>query len=246
MIVFISPAKGFNEKNIKAESLPEFIDESQLLIDYLKTLSVLEISKIMKINEKLSLLNKERFEKFKFDMLGGPALLLYSGIQYKNIAAKDFNEEDLSFANEHLRIVSALYGLLKPMDSIYPYRLEMSRKLPSEDFPNLYNFWGDKIFNSIKRDSDNVIVNLASDEYSKAIKNYVTDEKYISCFFKVLKNKELKLESSSSKKARGLMVNYIVKNKILDPEDLKKFNQAGFVFSEEYSTENEFIFISNK
>ncbi|MEG0249522.1 MAG: peroxide stress protein YaaA [Peptostreptococcus sp.] len=243
MIIFISPAKGFNKTEIDPESIPEFIDKSKLLIDYLKTLDTSEISAIMKINEKLSKVNKERFESFKLDRSGSPALLAYSGVQYKNISLEDFDEDDLNFANKHLRILSGLYGLLRPMDSIYPYRLDISTKLTSEIFSNLYRYWDNKIFNSIKKDSKDVIINLASEEYSKAVKKYITDEKYISCTFKVLKNNKLKLESNSSKKARGLMVRYIIKNKITYPKDIKNFTEDGFAFSKELSSDNEFVFI---
>lgn len=243
MIVFISPAKGFNETNIEAQSIPEFLDDAKIIMNYLKTLNSTEISKTMKINEKLSLLNKKRFENFHFDKFGSPALLAYSGMQYKSISPEDFDDADMNFANTHLRIISALYGILKPMDSIYPYRLDISTKLSSDKIPNLYKYWNNKIFNSLKKDSQGVIVNLASEEYSKSVKKYITDEKYISCTFKVFKNDKLKIESSSSKKARGLMLRYIIKNRIENTEELKNFKDNDFIFSKELSTDDEFIFI---
>ena len=246
MIVFISPAKGFNETEVKPASLPVLIDKSKIIMDELKKFSEEDIKKSMKVNDKIAALNKERFSDFKFDKNGIPAIYTYSGIQYKNIDAQSFTEEDIEFAEEHLRILSGLYGVLKPMDSIYPYRLDLLTKISVEGTKNLYEFWKDDIYRELSKNEDEIIVNLASDEYSKSVKKYADKEKYISCTFKVDKGGKLKVESTASKTARGKMVNYIIKNRINEPELLKEFKEDGYVFREDLSSEYEYVFVVKK
>ena len=245
MIIFISPAKGFSSVDRKPVSTPVFIDEAKTIMNTLSSLSTEDISNAMKVKDNIAQLNKERFSDFKFDSDGQPALLTYDGMQYKNIKAFEFSDEDIDFAMKHLRILSALYGVLKPLDSIYPYRLDFLTKLKVGDFNNMYNFWNDKIYSELSTDSDGVIVNLASDEYSKAVKKYLEDEKYITCTFKVNKNGTYKVQSTASKKARGMMVNYIIKNKITDFRKLVDFSEDGYTYSFELSSEDEFIFVKD-
>lgn len=246
MIVFISPAKGFNETDIKANSIPSLIDKSKIIMNELKSLSEDDIKKSMKVNDKIAELNVRRFSNFRFDSEGIPAIFGYSGIQYKNIDAASFSEDDINFLEKHFRILSGLYGVLKPMDSIYPYRLDLLTKISVEGSKNLYEFWNSSIYEKLSEESPSVIVNLASDEYSKAVKKYAENQKYVSCTFKVDKSGKLKVESTASKIARGKMVRFIVENRIDDPEQLKTFNLDGYIFREDLSSDDEFVFVIKK
>ncbi len=249
MIVFISPAKGFfNRENFSSsdnfdfiDSLitrPRYIKKTRTIINRLKKLSIEDISSLMKINYDLSKLNFDRIKDFDFSDNGLPALFAYSGIQYKNIDANSLDVKSLEYASKHLRIMSGLYGVLRPFDSIFPYRLELLTRLKIDDYKNLYEFWGDTYFESLKSDCSGVIVNLASDEYSKAVKKYLPKEIiYISCSFKSIKNGQLKSFSTSSKIARGKMTRFILENRIENYKDLKKFGGKEYHFSKEHSNE---------
>lgn len=242
MIVFISPAKGFNNIESTGNELPIFYKDTKKIISRLKRLNQTEISNLMKVNKEISKLNYNRYKSFKIDTNGMPAILAYDGLQYKNMMPSTFSIQELNFSNEHIRILSGLYGILKPLDSIYPYRLEMQTKLDVKNYNNLYEFWGDKLYKELEKDSSGVIINLSSDEYSKCIKKYVSDNvKFISCSFKVNKNGKMIVHSTSSKTARGQMVNFIVKNNIDDYEKLKEFNEDGYKFVEEVATEKSNI-----
>lgn len=254
MITFISPAKGFNETSPSPKQMPIQIEKSKIIINSLKDMDLEELSKIMKIKESLASLNVERFKDFKFDENGLFALFAYSGIQYKNIDPTSLSKDDLDYLDKHLRIISGLYGCLRPSDSIYPYRLEMLTKLPLKcnriSYKNLYAFWADSIYKNLEENSDGVIVNLASNEYSKAIKKHLKkDIIFVTCTFKVMKKGKLKVESTASKSARGKMLRYIAKNKISDYRELMNFTEDGYVFRKELSkieeNEVELIFTKN-
>ncbi|HDN2472149.1 TPA: peroxide stress protein YaaA [Clostridioides difficile CD196] len=245
MIIMLSPAK--NMKNIEVFdrdlSLPCFIDNTKEIVENIKTFAIEDFKNKMKINEKLAVLNKNRFESIKFDRLGKPAILTYDGIQYKNIEAENFTRKDEEFANSCIRIISGLYGVVKPYDSIYEYRLEMQTKLRVGEFKNLYEYWGNRIYKELIKEKT-AIVNLSSNEYSKSIEKFIKDsDTYITCTFKVNKNGILKVESTQAKKARGMMTKYIVKNRIRDIEELKKFNLEGYKYKENLSNNSEYIFV---
>lgn len=254
MITFISPAKGFKDSNIKAKSKPNLISFSMQIMDELRKLSTIQISTLMKINENIASINKERFDNFDFSKDNLPAIYAYDGLQYKYMSLDDFDAKDINFAQKHLRIISGLYGCLRPLDAISPYRLEMMTKLQIKESKNLYDFWSDKIFEQIQADlgSPKYIVNLASDEYSKIVKKYAqsSDLKFISCTFKVDKSGKLKTESTASKMARGKMVNFIIKNRIKSYKKLKDFNEDGYEFRPDLSCEKgniiEYIFVKSK
>ncbi|MBY2478482.1 peroxide stress protein YaaA [Clostridioides difficile] len=245
MIIMLSPAK--NMKHIDAFdrdlSLPCFIDNTKEIVENIKAFSIEDFKNRMKINEKLAILNKNRFENIKFDTLGSPAILTYDGIQYKNIEADSFTKQDEEFADNCIRIISGLYGVIKPYDSIYEYRLEMQTKLQVREFKNLYEYWGNSIYEQLIKEK-RAIVNLTSNEYSKSIEKFIKDsDTYITCTFKVSKNGKLKVESTQAKKARGMMVKYIVKNRVKDTEELKKFNLGGYEYQENLSDNGEYIFV---
>lgn len=167
------------------------------------------------------------------------AFYMYDGMCYKNIKREEFDECDLEYIKEHLIIISALYGVLKPFDLINPYRLDFLMKTK---MGNLYKFWEDEIAKEVLKD-ENLIINLASDEFSKVIKKYITDEKFLDFEFFENTDGKLKKHSTISKKARGMMLNFMTKNKIENIEEIKQFNKEGYKFSEEMSFENKFVFI---
>lgn len=249
MLVFISPAKTMKINKMEAVECekPLFEPYNRKVLDVLQELSVSNIQSIMKVNEKIATKTYENHNNIQFDAAGSPALYTYDGIQYKAMATELFTNDDMIYANDHVRILSGLYGILKPNTSIYPYRLEMQLKLPIEKAKNLYEFWQEPIIEYLlnAESRHQVYVNLASLEYSKVIADFMKHEEvdFLTCTFKVKKGDKLKVESTASKKARGLMVQYIVKNRIEEKEELRKFNLDGFAYCNETSSEQEYIFI---
>ncbi|WAW14429.1 peroxide stress protein YaaA [Peptostreptococcus equinus] len=262
MITFISPAKGFNNTKIKAKSKPQMLDYSKEIMKNLKKLSSEDISTLMKVNDEIAILNKERFDSFNFEHDSLPAIYAYNGLQYKNINIDDFDNKDIDFITKHLRILSGLYGYLRPMDCISPYRLEMMTKLSLHGYKNLYEFWSDSIFKCFLKDlnKDNTLLNLSSDEYSKTIIKHIKTYnkkidntkqiKFVTCTFKVEKSGKLKTESTASKIARGKMLCFITKNRINKFTKLKDFTEDNFKFRQDLSTEKdnfiEYIFVKTK
>lgn len=253
MIVFISPAKGFNEdlkEKYKDLSLskPVFESKKNTIIENIKKLSVSDISKLMKIKENLALLNFNKFSNFDSEKFNIPAILFYSGQQYKSLDPHSLNNNSLEYLKNNVIILSGLYGIVRAFDMIYPYRLEMQTKIKIDEYKNLYDYWGSNIYNYLKENSNKVIVNLASTEYSNSVKKYVEDDiKYVTCTFKVLKGTQLKVQSTASKKARGLMLRYLAENNINDYRKIKDFNLDGYSYSKENSSEEgnllEYVFI---
>jgi cytoplasmic iron level regulating protein YaaA (DUF328/UPF0246 family) len=245
MKVIISPSKTMVEcvKCDRTLSLPTNVKETKEIMNRLKGLSEEDIRQLMKINDRLAKLNKNRYESLKFDTSGNPAILSYDGLQYKNMQINKFTEDEITFLDNHIRIISGLYGVLRPLNSIYPYRLEMQSKLRIGDATCLYDFWNSIIYKTLEKETD-TIVNLASNEYSKIIKPFIhKDMNFITCVFKVKKADKLKVESTASKIARGQMIYYIIKNKIVRAKDIKVFNQDGYSFMEELSTKEEYVFV---
>ena len=245
MLVILSPAKTMKSKlEFKQQlGIPTFLKNTKEIVTILNSLSIEELKEKMKINDKIAKLNMLRYKELKFDDRGMPALLAYDGLQYKSMKAENFDKNDMDFACKHIRILSAMYGVLKPLDSIYEYRLEMQAKIQLENAPNLYKYWDDKIYKEVTKESM-LIINLASNEYSKTIEKFLDHNiRYITCSFKVNKGGKLKVESTQAKMARGRMVNYIVKNRIEDATKLKEFDLDGYVYSEELSNENEYVFV---
>ena len=244
MKIIISPAKNmisdftFNH----ALSKPKFIDKANLILNTLQKLDKIELKKIWNCNDKkIKELNKN-FLKADLSKNLTPAILTYDGLVYKNINPKTFNDLDLTYLNENLRIISGFYGVLSPFDGIIKYRLEMQSKLKINNFNNLYDFWGDLIYKEII-DSSHTIINLASKEYSKCIEPYLDkDDKFITISFLEKINNKYVVKNTYSKIARGLMVNYLVKNKITNINDIKNFNLKGYRFNDELSTSSLFVF----
>ena len=251
MKILLSPAKKLDftiENSSLNNTNISFPKESTLVMDKLSSYSALELSKLMKLSTNLSILNKERNDKWSYpfnDERAKQALFAFKGEVYQNMRVEEFSNVDLDFANKSIRILSGLYGILNPSDLILPYRLEMGTKLEVAETKNLYNFWQDilteYLIKEIKKDS--FIINLASDEYFKVIDSKRINIPIITPIFKDTKNGKVKVISFFAKRARGEMCNYIVKNRISSVSQIKEFNRNGYVFSEEDSTETRLVFI---
>ncbi len=244
MLVIISPSKtlDFNDNNFSTQlncAVPKYEKESLELVKELKKLSPQQISKLMDISEKLSALNFDRFNNFS-EQKSKPALCAYKGDVYQGFELEKYDSKDFEFANSHLRIISGLYGILKPLDLIKPYRLEMSINLPNSKGKNLYDFWQDKITEHLNNENQELIVNLASNEYSSVIKRSKLNKKVIDVVFKEMHKGVLKIIGIQAKKARGMMANFIIQNKITNIKDLKKFSP--YKFNESLSSEEEYVF----
>ena len=235
MKIIISPAKKLaNDNFINTGTSNQFLEETNYLIKELKTYSVIDIKILMKLSYKLAQLNWQRFQDWNSDGIG-QALFMFKGDVYKGLKAETLTESELDFTQDNLRILSGLYGLLKPKDLIYPYRLEMGTKLKTKSGNNLYKFWENSLHKALLLELENgeEIINLASEEYSKALQISKFNNPVITPVFKDFKNGKLKVISFFAKKARGEMVNFIIKNKINKSENLKSFSNLGYQFSEE-------------
>ena len=221
----------------------------QELVKGLKKLSANDLQELMGVSQKLARLNFERFQQFKYpfgEEEVKPALLVFKGEVFVGINAASFSKDDLYFAQEHLRILSGLYGLLRPLDNIFPYRLEMGTRWQTDKFKHLYDFWGDKINaviqQSLDKQGDNILINLASNEYFKAVKANKLNARIITPQFKDFKNGQYKMISFFAKKARGLMTNFIIRNRISNPDELKLFDMEGYRFNDPLSEGDNWVF----
>ena len=248
MISIISPAK--NMRNLKVDNIKPkmygesrfFTNETKEIINELKKLTPWDIQSIMKVNEKIAFQSYAYFQDFNFDEEGVCGILAYDGLVFKNIKAEEFTSEDFDFANNHVRILDAFYGIVNPLDGVLPYRLEMQYKININD-KNLYKFWGDKLYKKLYSE-DKVIINLASEEYAKAVRGFLDkDDIFIDIDFKIHKDGKLKTMATYAKMARGQMIKYIIENKINNPEDLKDFTFNGYKFDHNLSTNKKYVFI---
>ena len=249
MLVVLSPAKKLNENHPVKENatVPQFVDEAEKLINNLKKYSPKKLSKLMGLSDNLSELNVERYQEWQKEhneKNAKTAGLLFDGEVYSGLAADKFTKAQLSYAQNNLRILSGLYGLLKPLDLVHPYRLEMGTKLKIGRKNNLYEFWGDKIAETLNDEmtDDELFINLASSEYFKAVNQKVLKVPMITPVFKDFKNGQYKTIMTFAKKARGLMVRYIIDNSIKDLDGIKTFNTEGYAFDTNMSTETELVF----
>ena len=252
MIIIISPAKTLDlEKHYDnlPMSKPRFLDKSKEIMEVLARHDVSGLEKLMKISTKLAKLNKERNENWSTSIENSKqALLAFKGEVYRGMDVGSLSDPELFYANDHLRILSGLYGSLRPFDGINEYRLEMGTKIQLDDKKNLYEFWDNTIVNSLiedfKKDKSKILINLASKEYFKSIEGITKSEeiKVITLVFKELKGDSYKIITMKAKNARGLMSRYIIQNQIEDIEELKKFDLDGYEFNEVLSTDSEIVF----
>ena len=255
MLMVISPAKTLDYESPLATSTytqPEFLEDACELVDQLKTLEPHQISNLMSISDKLGQLNAERFQTWHTPFTpdnARQAVLAFKGDVYTGLDAESFSSEDFSFAQKHLRILSGLYGLLKPLDLMQPYRLEMGTRFENTRGKDLYAFWGSKItdaLNQLLASDDKVLVNLASNEYFKSVQKKHLDARLVTPQFKDWKNGQYKMISFYAKKARGLMCRYAIQNRITQADDLKGFNLDGYYFSEDQSDNNNWVFLRDE
>lgn len=245
MKVFISPAKRMrtDSDSFHAQSMPFFIDQTRRICREIQSLSYDEAKRIWKCNDKIAGENFERFAEMDLERNLTPAVFSYDGLLYRSMAPGVFSDSELEYIGSNLYILSAFYGALRAFDGVVPYRLEMAASLPIDDSQNLYQFWEDKLYKFITAD-DNLIVNLASKEYSKTITKYLSsDVKMITCNFGYLENGRIKQKATLAKMSRGEMVRYMAENNVTDPEQLKSYSRLGFSYNEELSDENNFNFI---
>ncbi len=253
MIIVLSPAKTLDYSNTANENhtAPQFLNQSSKLIKTLKTKEPKDIASLMGLSDKLAILNFDRYQSWTASKSlsdeSKPSMFVFKGDVYKGLQAENFTGGDIKFAQQHLRILSGLYGILRPLDVIKPYRLEMGTKLKTDSTSNLYDFWGDKIqkniTNELKQQKSNLLINLASKEYFSALGNMPEGIKVVSPVFKDFKNGKYKIISFYAKKVRGTMSNWIIKNRIKDIKKLYNFNEDGYYFSKELSTPEEPVFL---
>jgi len=256
MLVLLSPAKTLDFEHPSSTEIctqPDFLNLSQDLINALASLSAEQVGELMKLSPKLAQLNHQRFQSWSFPHnteSSKQAVLAFKGDVYEGLKAWEFGEHDLKFAQSHLRILSGLYGLLKPLDLIQPYRLEMGTLFANPGGKDLYAFWGDRLTKAISEDlsksSSNTVVNLASLEYSKAARLNKVDARVISPLFKDEKNGQFKIISFYAKRARGLMARFIISNQVEKAEELTAFSLDGYSYCSEQSTEEKPVFLRSE
>ena len=252
MLALISPAKTLDYETTLPSSnftQPRLLDKSEQLIEVCRELSASQLVSLMSVSEKIAQLNVARFQDWQteFDFANArQAIFAFKGDVYTGLDAYALNDSQLDFAQQHLRMLSGLYGLLRPLDLMMPYRLEMGTKLQNPRGSNLYEFWGKRITDLIQQDlqhtNSQILLNLASDEYYKAVKESALDAQIIKPVFLDQKNGKYKVISFYAKKARGLMARFVIEQQIQQVEDLKAFNSEGYYFDAENSNAKELVF----
>lgn len=245
MRIIISPAKKMrmDTDSLPWQDLPVLLDKTEELLEVLRGKTVQELKKLWKCNDELVALNVERLRNMDIRRCLTPAILAYEGIQYQYMAPGVFSDQEFSYVQDHLRILSGFYGILKPFDGVTPYRLEMQAKLGVGKTRDLYDYWGDALAMSLCWDND-CIINLASKEYSACISNHLPESvQFITCVFGEEKDGKIIEKGTMCKMARGEMVRYMAENRIEDPERIKEFSRLDYRYSVEYSNVKKFVFI---
>ena len=247
MRIIISPAKKMNvdTDSFLPESLPCFLEQAEQLKSALCGLSASELKALWKCSDSLVELNLQRLSQMDLHHHLTPAIMSYEGIQYQYMAPDVLESQQLDYIREHLRILSGLYGVLRPFDGVTPYRLEMQSKLSVDGSRDLYTFWGSRLADQLQGECS-CILNLASKEYSKAVKAHLPKEfPFITCTFAELQNGKPVEKGTFCKMARGQMVRWLAEHSVTDPEGAKAFDQMGYAFSDEFSTEKEYVFLKS-
>lgn len=249
MKIIISPAKKMNidDDIFEYRSKPVFFEQAEEIMNYMKNLSYDECKTIWKCSDKLAQLNYDRVVNMDLNYRLTPALFSYEGIQYQYMGARVLSRDALEYLQDNLRILSGFYGILKPLDGVVPYRLEMQSKFINYKNKDLYEYWSDKIANSLFEET-NLIINLASKEYSKCVEKYLKNSpgtKFITCVFGEIKGDKVIEKGTLAKMARGEMVRYLAQNKICDLEGLKRFDKLEYKYSQEKSNEKTSVFIKS-
>lgn len=248
--IILSPAKTLR-KNPKAKGInytnPVFLEHAQKLVNQLKTYSPAELQQLLNVNRDIAELNFARYAGWHLPFTpenSTPAILTFAGDVYEGLMATDFTDDELEFSNQTIFMLSGLYGVLRAFDLMQPYRLEMGSKIQVGQHNSLYDFWGDSLTGFLAQNvSDGYLVNLASKEYSRAINDKHFGDRFITIEFKENRPEGLKVIPILSKRARGLMARFAVKNKIVNVEDLKLFDYEGYSFSDPLSTATKWVFV---
>ena len=244
MKIILSPAKKMitDTDSIAPVGMPEFIDKTTAILSCLKGKSKKELKAVWKCNDKILEQNCHRLENMNLYQMLTPAVLSYEGIAFQYMAPSVFEDRQFAYVQNHLRILSAFYGVLKPMDGVTPYRLEMQARVGIGDAKNLYEYWGNLLYRSVIDDS-RIIINLASKEYSKCIEKYLTSQdRYITITFCELSGDKLVTKGTYAKMARGEMVRFMTENNIENPVEIQKFDRLGYSFRSDLSSDSEYIF----
>ena len=247
MRIIISPAKKMriDTDSLPIQGLPRFLPKTEQLVRILQAMSDTELKKLWKCNDQIAALNIQRLQNMDLHKRLTPAVLAYEGIQYQYMAPSVFTDQAFDYVQEHLRILSGFYGILKPFDGVTPYRLEMQAKLRGGEAKDLYAYWGDSLANALFAETD-CIVNLASKEYSVCISKYLPENvRFITCVFGEEKDGKVIEKGTMCKMARGEMVRYMAENQIEDPEQIKSFDRLNYRFDADRSNDNLFVFTIN-
>ena len=253
MFFVLSPAKNLNEKDpspVSSFTLPDLLPEAEILMQELRQLAPQQIAELMHVSDKIALLNAERNAAWHTPFTpenAKQAVFMFNGDVYEGIAANTLKPEQIDYLQQHVRLLSGLYGVLRPLDLMQPYRLEMGTVFANSRGKNLYEFWGDKITDllnqTLKQAGSDVLINLASQEYFKSVNTKKLNARLITPIFKDEKNGKYKIISFYAKRARGLMVRYAAEHGITEPEMLKNFDYEGYSFNEAASNEAEWVFM---
>lgn len=245
MRIIISPAKKMNvdTDSLSWKDLPVFLPQTEILLQQLQTMDDAALKKLWNCNDKIASLNIQRLKNMDLRQHLTPAILAYEGLQYQYMAPTVFSENEYAYIQEHLRILSGFYGLLRPFDGVTPYRLEMQAKLKNLNGNDLYHYWNNLLAETLFHES-NCIINLASKEYSLCISKYLSPEiRFITCVFGEEKNGKVVEKGTMCKMARGEMVRYMAEHQIKDPESIKQFQRLGYSFDAVKSTDETFVFV---
>ena len=244
MKIILSPAKKMNmdPDRLAPSGLPDFLDQTEEILVWLRDRSYEELKALWKCNDKIVQQNIARLEQMELRSQLTPAVLAYEGIAYQYMAPAVFESGHYDYVQEHLRILSAFYGVLRAMDGVTPYRLEMQANASIGGKKDLYELWGNRLYEAV-RDESRVIVNLASKEYSKCIEKYlVPEDRYLTITFCEKSGDKLVTKGTYAKMARGEMVRYMAEHQIEDPVEIRNFDRLGYVFRDDLSSDKEYIF----
>lgn len=245
--IIISPAKKMNQDtdSLAWTALPAFLDKTRQLLDTLRAMDDRQLKQLWRCNDQIAALNFQRIQDMDLTACLTPAILAYEGIQYQYMAPGVFSYAEFDYIQEHLRILSGFYGMLRPFDGVRPYRLEMQAKLAVNGHKDLYGFWGSDLAQALEQETE-TIIDLASKEYSKAISAHLSPSvQLVGCVFAQWNGEKLVEKGTLCKMARGEMVRFLAEQQAERLEDLKSFDRLGFRYAPEQSEENRFVFIKN-
>lgn len=248
MRIIISPAKRMrtDADGLSPAGAPVFVHRTGRLLEHLQSLNLPELQKLLACNEEIAQLNFDRYRNMDLNRAVTPALVAYDGIQYQYMSPQVFEQSYFYYVQPRLRILSGFYGVLRPLDGVVPYRLEMQAKLALDGYKNLYQFWGNSIAEEVCR-NESTVLNLASEEYAKSVRRHLPKNvRFIDCIFGEMVGSKIVEKGVYVKMARGEAVRFLAENAVDTPSDLRAFDRLGFEWSREHSTENRLVFLMNK